>query len=311
MKKILQNIPMSKIVPDPDQPRKSTGSVVISELADNIREHGLINSIEVTKDGDKFRICTGELRWRACKELGWAEMQCQVIDDLKPQDRFVRQLSENVARNSMNPMDVAHAIEKLTHVGLSTLKISKKIGISESSVNRFLSNLKASKPIQKAIGLGKIPITSGATIQSTPNEYKKIVSTKILKGELGDRDATRAIVLRIKEVPEKANEILAHDFSGKDEFYVRQKLAEIAPDLRDLHDEEKNYFRKVQAASKHLHGLLEQNPFGDEKVKYILDIPKKKLVIYLNELPLMINRWIRGFEKSKIIEQSVIEGEIA
>ena len=102
-------LPIDSIKPDKNQPRTIIKEEEIKELAQNIKNHGLINPVEI--DSHKI-IITGERRWRACKMAGLTTVRC-IENDIDPKQRFVHQLSENLHHNTMTPMDTARALDKV------------------------------------------------------------------------------------------------------------------------------------------------------------------------------------------------------
>ena len=107
-----QEIQTARIQQDPNQPRKGFSKERIEELAISILEHGLLNAIEVTKEGDGFMVVCGAMRLEAMKKLGFDMIPCKVIE-ISEADRFARQLSENIQRNDLLPGETANAVYKL------------------------------------------------------------------------------------------------------------------------------------------------------------------------------------------------------
>ena len=99
---------INEIRPDTNQPRKNFPETRIREMAKSILTEGIINPIEVDKDGV---IVTGEIRWRSAKEAGLKTVPVKVIDPGKT--RFRRQVVENVHHNTMTTMDTSRALSKL------------------------------------------------------------------------------------------------------------------------------------------------------------------------------------------------------
>lgn len=107
-------IDISRIKPDPDQPRKSCPEKTLKELAASIKEHGLLQPITVEhKDHqDYFKIINGELRYEAAKLAGLSEMPC-IIKDIDERVRLIHQLIENIQRQDLPALEEAEAIQTL------------------------------------------------------------------------------------------------------------------------------------------------------------------------------------------------------
>lgn len=301
----IQELPISQIKADPNQPRKTKRTDVISELAENIKRHGLINAIEVDKENV---IVTGELRWKACKKLGWDSIPCKVVD--VGEDRFARQLSENVRRSSMEPLEIADAVQKVyLATEKSTKETAKKIGASIHFVSRYVSLLTSPKPVLKAVKEKRITPALVEEISRAPEEFKQPLRAKALKGQMNNAHASRVIVKKLKERPDKAKEILATNYKGQTTREVHDKLSEIAPTRDDHRFEDEQYFAKVKEAATRLHNLLMENPYGDTKGDMTLRINFVKKCHNLQDLPRMIMRFMKGFDGTKAIQQEIIEGE--
>src|SRR5690554_438714 len=99
-------IPTSKIISNPDQPRKDFSQEKIEELAQSIKENGLIQPIIVRKNKDKFQIVAGERRFRACSLLGHKEIE-GIIRDFDDEKTSRVALIENIQRQDLNPIEEA------------------------------------------------------------------------------------------------------------------------------------------------------------------------------------------------------------
>jgi ParB family chromosome partitioning protein len=157
----LQIIEVSKIVEDPDQPRRALDDAALAGLADSIRQHGVLNPITVVPlDGvDGYRIVTGERRWRASQIAGLFEMPCVVREDAAEDDseKTAEQLIENLQREELTPLDKARAIRTMKEALDATNKeIGQRLAISERTVGYLLDLL-------------DLPDAIGEQIVSSPN----------------------------------------------------------------------------------------------------------------------------------------------
>ena len=156
-------IAIDKICADPMQPRKNFNESSIAELAQSIEEYGVRQPIvvEYIDDKDKFRIVSGERRYRAARIVGLNEMPCIVQEKANQAVRFAQQMIENIHREDFSPIDKARAIieyKGLLGEGKPWAEVEQKIGISESRRKQFVSLLNLPAEIQSEIvAIGKRP----------------------------------------------------------------------------------------------------------------------------------------------------------
>jgi ParB/RepB/Spo0J family partition protein len=254
---VIRNLPVGKIKPDPNQPRKTIDQEKVKNMAQSIITEGIINPIEVDKS---YTIITGEMRWRAAKLAGLKTIPCRVIT-VDDHERFRRQVIENVHNLTMSPWDTAIALKQLlpspaagdkhswNDTGISSL--AKEIGMSDRTARGYLGLLEASEPLQKAVKQGKLQYSAVSTIQEAPVAFREKLEQKVLTGKYY-RDDVRQIVRALKANPEKADEIL--------EAKTLNKVRELSPQRSDLLAQS---FNKVEEFSRRVDLLvswLKENP---------------------------------------------------
>lgn len=130
----LFELKISHIVPDENQPRRKFSQEQLEALADSIREHGVLQPIVVTKEGDKYKIVAGERRWRASQIAGLDKIPA-IVRTLDAQNRLEISLIENVQREDLNAIETATAYAKLRdQFNLTNEEIAKRVGKSQSTV---------------------------------------------------------------------------------------------------------------------------------------------------------------------------------
>lgn len=153
-----REISLQDIDVDPNQPRGIFNESSLSELADSIREHGLITPILVRPlEGGTYRLVAGERRFRASKLAGLKSIPA-VLEQAEVDEgsRLSKQLVENLQREDLSPMEKALAIGQLkSRFELSIRDIAKKLGISKSSVQRSLEILTFPEDLQEALLAGE------------------------------------------------------------------------------------------------------------------------------------------------------------
>ncbi len=234
----IQEISVEMIKPDPNQPRKSFDEEEIEEMAKSIKTTGVINPIEVDT---KYVIITGERRWRAAKAAGLERMPAKVMK-ISDEERFMRQVIENIHHDTMTEFDTAVALQKLVDMGFNppgglkergrpetgTTWLSEKIGKSTSWVDEKLALLRTSKQFQAAVKKGDIAATHLRALRAAPEEHKEAIEKKILAGEFRTRDAGLEVVGALNRAPIMAPEILAIDYS---KYPTSQEVAKVVSKL--------------------------------------------------------------------------------
>ena len=131
----LRNLKMTEVEPNRDQPRKQFNQESLEELANSIKEYGVIQPIVVTKKDGYYGIVAGERRWRAAKLAGLEEIPAIIRDDDEQKNREIA-LIENIQREDLNPYEKALGIRSLMDkYGLTQEEVSKRLGKSRSSVS--------------------------------------------------------------------------------------------------------------------------------------------------------------------------------
>ena len=147
----IEQIEVSKIVPNPNQPRKHFSEDSIIKLADSIRQYGIIQPLTVRIVGESYELVAGERRLRAAKELGITTVPCIVIDisDVKSAEISI---IENLLREDLNIFEQAEAIESLIDTyGLTQEQIAMKLSNSQSFVANKLRLLRLTKEERQLI----------------------------------------------------------------------------------------------------------------------------------------------------------------
>lgn len=144
-------IKISHIIPDENQPRRKFNQEQLEALADSIKEHGVLQPIVVTKEGDKYKIVAGERRWRASQIAGKDTIPA-IVRTLDAQKRLELSLIENVQREDLNAIETATAYAKLRdQFNLSNEQISKRVGKSQSAIINTMRLLSLPDNVKQAM----------------------------------------------------------------------------------------------------------------------------------------------------------------
>ena len=186
----VSKIDISNIYPNKNQPRKNFEEKDIAELAESIRNQGLIQPIVVreTPDG-KYEIIAGERRWRACQLAGLHSVNC-VIMSVDEEKIYELALIENIQRENLNVVEEAYAYKNLMHLNnLKNDELSKKIGKSPSHISNLIRILELDEEIHKMIIEGKISMGHARALIGVPNPIEK--AKEIFEKRLSVRDVEK------------------------------------------------------------------------------------------------------------------------
>ncbi len=185
-------IEISKIAPNPFQPRREFGQEDIEELANSIHEKGLLQPILLRKHGEGFQIVAGERRFRAFQHLGKTKIPALVRDQLSDRDMMEMALIENLQRVQLNPIEEALAFEQLINAcGITHEELSQKLGKSRSAVTNTLRLLKLDDEIKEWIRTGKLSAGHGRALLQTDPAQRMKLARKILAEDLNVRNAEK------------------------------------------------------------------------------------------------------------------------
>ena len=205
------------IEPNREQPRKQFDEDALEELAESIRQYGIIQPIVVTKKDDYYEIIAGERRWRAARMAGLTEVPV-VIKDFGNQEILEVSLIENLQREDLNPIDEAFAYQRLIQeFHLKQDEVAAKVSKSRVAITNSLRLLKLDKRVQEM--LVEEMITSGharclLALENGDKQYE--VATKILDESLSVRDVESLIKSMLKEKKEKIEKKEDYSFLYRD-----------------------------------------------------------------------------------------------
>ena len=184
----LQHIPVDEIDPNPVQPRTTFTSDKLTELAQSIKANGIIQPLVVQKSGHRFQLVAGERRWRAAKLAGFTTVPA-VVQEFA-QDRLLEvALIENIQREDLNPIEVAHALDRLaTDYLLNQEEIGKRTGKDRTTVSNLIRLLKLPQDVQLLVAENKLNMGHARALLG--------LSSVEQQSELGERIAAQGLSVR-------------------------------------------------------------------------------------------------------------------
>lgn len=225
------NIDINLIKPNKDQPRKHFDNEKLIELANSIKEHGIIQPIVVRKEDKVYVIIAGERRWRAAKLLNLKEVPV-IIKELSDVEVVQISLIENIIREDLNPIEEATAYKRLLDdFNLTQEEISKQVSKSRSAIANSLRLLNLDERIQGYLIEGVLSEGHGRTILSLENKDDQyIVAQKVIDENLNVRQ-TELLVRNYyksndkKETIRKEDNIYYKDIKSKLENHFNTKVS--------------------------------------------------------------------------------------
>ena len=189
-------VKLSRIQPDPDQPRKNFDEEKLNELADSIRTYGMISPIVVKKRGALYEIVAGERRWRAARIAGLKEIPV-VIKEIDEKTSRELSIIENIQRDDLNAVEEARAYQSLIEeYGLTQEEVAARVAKNRSTITNSLRLLKLEPEILQLLQDGKI--TQGharALLAVEDTELRKKIAEKCTKENLSVREIETLVKL--------------------------------------------------------------------------------------------------------------------
>src|SRR4051812_16743016 len=153
----VRTVPLSSIVPNPLQPRKSFSDSELAELAASIRENGLLQPLVVRPAGNgRYELVAGERRMRSVQRLGWTEVPV-LVREVEDDALLVLALVENLQREELNPLEEAEGYRTLVdRFGFTQEEIAQAVGKERSTVANLLRLLKLAPSIRRMVEAGDL-----------------------------------------------------------------------------------------------------------------------------------------------------------
>ena len=224
-----QGIRLSDIEPNPRQPRQDFDPAALEELAQSIRENGVITPITLRKTGDTYQIIAGERRWRASRMAGLHEIPAVVLD-VDENTAYALALIENLQREDLNPMEEAEGYRRLTQeLGLTQEQAAKRVGISRPAVANALRLLSLPKAVADLLRDKEISAGHARALLSLEDPARMEQAAKtVIEQQLSVRQ-TEMLVKRLlsqpKDAPEKQPDIYVADLERAMEALTGHRIA--------------------------------------------------------------------------------------
>jgi ParB family chromosome partitioning protein len=251
-------IDINEIKPNRDQPRKTFKEERIKELADSIRENGVIQPLIVRKADNGYELVAGERRWRAARVAGLRKVPC-IIRDFDEKQNMIVAIIENMQREDLDAIEEAMGLNAMIKkFGFTQEQVSTSLGKSRAYIANSLRLLKLPEDIQKMISDGKISAAHGRTIINVGDEKKQHeICDKIVKQGLSVR-ATERLAEKAKDDarPPRKRRRTKRD----------AEIAAVEDELRRLTG------TKVSIVSEGSHGKIELEYYSRDELNRLIEL---------------------------------------
>lgn len=182
------SLPIDSVHPNPVQPRVNFQIDRLEELAASIRANGIIQPLIVRRHGGQYQMVAGERRWRAAKMAGLAEVPVVVLEVAEPQ-LLELALIENIQREDLNPIETAHAYERLgRELGLSQEEIGRRTGKDRTSITNTVRLLKLPTEVQLLLAERRLSMGHARAVLGLPTAEQQI--------EIAEKAAAQGLSVR-------------------------------------------------------------------------------------------------------------------
>jgi len=220
-------IDIQLIITNPDQPRKDFDQAALQELANSIKEKGILQPILVEKTGDKYQIIAGERRYRAALLAHLTKVPI-ITGSFSKQEKLEIALIENIQRKDLTPIEEALAYEALMqNSSLNQDELAKKVGKNRSTIANALRLLKLNDEMKEAVSRGTLSAGHARAILSVDSkENQKKLFEAIIKKELSVREAEAMAAKLNQEDTNAVNPKLYNSEKDPEMVSTEQKFAE-------------------------------------------------------------------------------------
>jgi len=195
-------IDIDEIKPNPNQPRRTFNEAKLNELADSIRQNGVIQPLVVQKRENGYELVAGERRWRASRLASLERVPC-IIREFDEKQNLIITIIENMQREDLDPIEEAAGLQQMIHkFGFTQEQISESLGKSRAYIANSVRLLKLPEAIQNMMREGKISAAHGRTLAGITDPDKQLRLAERIEAE---GLSVRAVENLAKEIREQPN----------------------------------------------------------------------------------------------------------
>jgi ParB family chromosome partitioning protein len=259
----VNHVPLARIVASPFQPRKHFNDDRLDELAESIRERGVIQPLIVREANGKLELIAGERRWRACQKIGAEEVPV-IIRDATDVEAMEMALIENLQREDLDPIEEAEAYARLfREFGLKQEEIARRVGKNRATVANAIRLLDLESSVQALVSQRLLSTGHAKAILGVKNgEEQKLLADIVMKRQLTVRKAEK-LVSDYQASGGKTTRNLSPSSSAKT----------LTPYMQQLQERLQAHFgTRVHLAHGEKKGKIEIEYFGNDDLDRVLGV---------------------------------------
>jgi ParB family chromosome partitioning protein len=220
----LESVPLDLIDPNPFQPRRAFPEAGLKELADSIRQSGVVQPVLLRRADSRYHLVAGERRWRAARMAGLEAIPA-LVREITDREALELALTENLLREDLNPIEAAHGLEGLQEAyHLTHEEIAERLGVNRSTITNTLRLLRLPLPVQEMLINGEITSGHARALLALESEAAQIqMARRIVKQDLSVRRVEEIVSLGAA----KAGERKAGPSAPKQDPNVRAAVLEL------------------------------------------------------------------------------------
>jgi len=222
----LQMLAVGDLRPGKYQPRTRMDAASLAELADSIREQGVMQPILVRPvDNGRYEIIAGERRWRAAQQAGLRDVPA-LVKRVPDQSALALALIENIQREDLGPLEEAHGLQRLIdEFGMTHEAAAKAVGRSRSAVTNLLRLTTLAKPVQDYLAAGALEMGHARALLGLAVAEQGGAAARVVEGSLSVRDTER-LVQQFQNPPKRGARSGARAATNADTARLENQLAE-------------------------------------------------------------------------------------
>jgi ParB family chromosome partitioning protein len=264
----IQEIPLDKIVPNPYQPRKKFDPVKMMELAESIREHGVIQPVIVRITDGTYELVAGERRFRAARDAGLQTIPA-VVRDIPDQRQMEIAMIENLQREDLNPIEEAFGLHTLiTRLNITQEDLARRLSKSRPQIANSLRLLQLHPEIQDMLSEGAISAGHGKILAGIEDINLQLSIAKMISEQgMSVRETERYLSALRNETPSRKNAITEHGVSAQINYLQDELKVSLGAMVKILYRNGKGKIEIPYANDAELERitdtLLGKHPTGD------------------------------------------------